>query len=192
MPPESSSDITRLLADWSRGDERARDALIPLVYDELRMIAHRNLSRERPDHSLQSAALVNEAYLRLVRQKTPDWQNRSHFFGVAAQMMRQILVDHARNRLASKRGAGAKLLSLDPAMALRKEPEIDLLALDSALNKLATMNAQQSHLIELRFFGGLSVVEAALVMGVSTRTVERSWTAARAWLRVEMTRDART
>jgi RNA polymerase sigma factor (TIGR02999 family) len=157
----------------------------------LRLIARRNLSRERPDHSLQSAALVNEAYLRLVRQKTPDWQNRAHFFGVAAQMMRQILVDHARNRLAAKRGAGATLLSLDPAMALRKEPEIDLLALDGALNKLAAMDAQQSHLIELRFFGGLSVEEAALVMGVSSRTVERSWTAARAWLRVEMTRDAR-
>src|SRR3974377_1400444 len=136
------------------------------------MIARRNLSRERPDHSLQSAALVNEAYLRLVRQKTPDWQNRAHFFGVAAQMMRQILVDHARNRLASKRRAGATVLSLDFAIASRKEPEIDLLALDSALNKLAAMDAQQSHLIELRFFGGLSVVEAALVMGVSAPTVE--------------------
>jgi RNA polymerase sigma factor (TIGR02999 family) len=191
LPREPSSDLTGLLADWSRGDERARDALIPLVYDELRMIARRNLLRERPDHSLQSAALVNEAYLRLVCQKTPDWQNRAHFFGVAAQMMRQILVDHARNRLAAKRGAGATLLSLDPAMAVRKEPEVDLLALDSALNKLAAMDAQQSHLIELRFFGGLSVEEAALVMGVSTRTVERSWTAARAWLRVEMTADAR-
>jgi RNA polymerase sigma factor (TIGR02999 family) len=191
LPPEPSSGITRLLADWSRGDERARDALIPLVYDELRLIARRNLSRERPEHSLQSAALVNEAYLRLVRQKTPDWQNRAHFFGVAAQIMRQILVDHARNRLAAKRGAGATLLSLDPGMAWRKEPEIDLLALDSALNKLATMDAQQSHLIQLRFFGGLSIEETALVLGVSTRTVERSWTAARAWLRVEMAADAR-
>jgi RNA polymerase sigma-70 factor, ECF subfamily len=191
LPPEPSSGITRLLADWSRGDERARDALIPLVYDELRLIARRNLSRERPEHSLQSAALVNEAYLRLVRQKTPDWQNRAHFFGVAAQIMRQILVDHARNRLAAKRGAGATLLSLDPGMAWRKEPDIDLLALDSALNKLATMDAQQSHLVELRFFGGLSIEETALVLGVSTRTVERSWTAARAWLRVEMAADAR-
>jgi RNA polymerase sigma factor (TIGR02999 family) len=191
LPRESSSDLTGLLADWSRGDERARDALIPLVYDELRLIARRNLLRERSDHSLQSAALVNEAYLRLVRQKTPDWQNRAHFFGVAAQMMRQILVDHARNRLAAKRGAGATLLSLDPAMAVQKETEVDLLALDSALNKLATMDHQQSQLIELRFFGGLSVEEAALVLGVSTRTVERSWTAARAWLRVEMTADAR-
>jgi RNA polymerase sigma factor (TIGR02999 family) len=188
---ESSTGITRLLADWSRGNETARDALIPLVYEELRLIARRNLARERPDHTLQSAALVNEAYLRLVRQRTPDWQNRAHFFGVAAQMMRHILVDHARNRRAAKRGAGATQLSLDVPIAPRAKSEIDLLALDCALNKLATMDPQQSHLIELRFFGGLSIEEAALVMGVSTRTVERSWTAARAWLRVEMTADAR-
>jgi len=191
LPQESSTGITRLLADWSRGDERARDALIPLVYDELRIIARRNLLRERPDHTLQSAALVNEAYLRLVRQKTPDWQNRAHFFGVAAQLMRQILVDHARNWRAAKRGAGVPHLSLDPRIAPRTKTEIDLVALDSALNKLAAMDPQQSHLIELRFFGGLSVEEAALVLGVSTRTVERSWTAARAWLRVEMAADAR-
>jgi RNA polymerase sigma factor (TIGR02999 family) len=188
---ESSTGITRLLADWSRGDEGARDALIPLVYDELRLIARRNLSRERPDHTLQSAALVNEAYLRMVRQETPNWQNRAHFFGVAAQIMRHILVDHARNRRAAKRGAGAQQLSLDVPIAPRAKSEIDLLALDSALNKLATMDPQQSHLIELRFFGGLSIEEAALVMGISTRTVERSWTAARAWLRVEMSADAR-
>ncbi len=186
MTRESSTGITRLLADWSRGDERARDALIPLVYEELRLIARRNLARERPDHTLQSAALVNEAYLRLVRQRTPDWQNRAHFFGVAAQMMRHILVDHARNRRAAKRGAGAPHLSLDAAIVPRANSEVDLIALDSALNKLATMDPQQSHLIELRFFGGLSIEEAAVVMGVSTRTVERSWTAARAWLRVEM------
>jgi RNA polymerase sigma factor (TIGR02999 family) len=191
LPRESSTSITRLLADWSRGDEGARDALIPLVYDQLRLIARRNLSRERPDHTLQSAALVNEAYLRMVRQETPNWQNRAHFFGVAAQMMRHILVDHARNRRAAKRGAAAPQLSLDVPIAPRAKSEIDLLVLDCALNKLATMNPQQSHLIELRFFGGLSIEEAALVMGVSTRTVERSWTAARAWLRVEMTADAR-
>lgn len=189
LPRESSTSITRLLADWSRGDEKARDALIPLVYEELRLIARRNLARERPDHTLQSAALVNEAYLRLVRQKTPDWQNRAHFFSVAAQMMRHILVDHARNRRAAKRGAGAPQLSLDPRIAPQEKSEIDLIALDSALNKLATMDPQQSHLIELRFFGGLSIEEAALVMGISTRTVERSWTAARAWLRVEMAAD---
>lgn len=191
MPRGPSTSITRLLADWSRGDEGARDALIPLVYDELRLIARRNLSRERPDHTLQSAALVNEAYLRLVRQKVPDWQNRAHFFGVAARVMRHILVDHARNRRAAKRGAGAPQLSLDAPIAPWAKSDIDLIALDSALNKLAAMDPQQSHLIELRFFGGLSVEEAALVMGISTRTVERSWTAARAWLRVEMTADTR-
>jgi RNA polymerase sigma factor (TIGR02999 family) len=190
LPRESSTGITRLLADWSRGDEKARDALIPLVYDELRLIARRNLARERPDHTLQSAALVNEAYLRLVRQKTPDWQNRAHFFGVAAQMMRHILVDHARNRRAAKRGAGAPQLSLDARIGPQAKSEVDLIALDSALTKLAAMDLQQSRLIELRFFAGLSIQEAALVMGVSTRTVERSWTAARAWLRVEMAADA--
>ncbi len=190
MPRESSTGITRLLADWSRGDETARDALIPLVYDELRLIARRNLAHERPDHTLQSAALVNEAYLRLVRQKTPDWQNRAHFFGVAAQMMRHILVDHARNRRAAKRGAGAPQLTLDARIDPRAKSEVDLIALDSALTKLAAMDPKQSRLIELRFFAGLSIEEAALVMGVSTRTVERSWTAARAWLRVEMTADA--
>jgi RNA polymerase sigma factor (TIGR02999 family) len=188
---ESSTDITTLLSDWSRGDESARDALIPLVYDELRLIARRNLLRERPGHTLQSAALVNEAYIRLVRQKTPDWQNRAHFFGVAAQMMRHILIDHARNRGAAKRGAGALQLSLNPWMALQEKPEIDLVALDDALNKLAAMEPQQSHLIELRFFGGLSIEEAAVVLGVSTRTAERWWTATRAWLRVEMAVDMR-
>jgi RNA polymerase sigma-70 factor (ECF subfamily) len=190
VPRESSTDITRLLADWSRGDAGARDALIPLVYDELRVIARRHLAHERPDHSLQSAALVNEAYLRMVRQKTPDWQNRAHFFGVAAQVMRHILVDHARNRRAAKRGAGAPQLSLDPRMALREKPEIDLIALDNALNKLTAMDPQHCRLIELRFFAGLSIEEAAVVMGISTRTVERSWTAARAWLRMELTMDA--
>jgi len=188
---EPTTGITRLLTDWSRGDERARDALIPLVYDELRLIARRNLARERPDHTLQSAALVNEVYIRLVRQKEPDWKNRAHFFGFAARMMRHILVDHARNRRAAKRGATAPQLSLDVAIAPRAKTDIDLVALDSALNKLTLMDPKQSQLIELRFFGGLSVEEAALVMGVSTRTAERSWTAARAWLRVEMEADTR-
>lgn len=162
-----------------------------MIYGELRRIARRNLWRERPDHTLQSAALVNEVYLRLVRRETPDWQNRAHFFGVAAHMMRHILVDHARNRLAAKRGAGAPQLSLDPEMGLRQKPGIDLIALDSALSKLATMDPQQSCLIELRFFGGLSIEETAVVMGISPRTVQRSWTAARAWLRVEIEKDTR-
>ena len=190
MHPSSSTQISRLLADWGHGDQEARDALIPLIYNELRRMARRQLWRERPDHTLQSAALVNEAYLRLVGQNPPEWQNRVHFFGVAAQMMRHILVDHARNRLAAKRGAGAPRLSLDPEIALRQKPEVDLLALDGALNKLADLDPQQSRLIELRFFGGLSIEETALVMGISPRTVNRAWVAARAWLRLEMKKDA--
>ena len=190
MPSASSTQVNRLLADWGHGDQGARDALIPLIYNELRRIARRNLWRERPDHTLQSAALVNEAYLRLVRQKAPEWQNRAHFFGVAAQMMRHILVDHARTRLAAKRGAGAPRLSLDPEIALPQPPELDLMALDGALNKLAALDPQQSRLIELRFFGGLSVEETALVMGISPRTVDRVWAAARAWLWLEMKKDA--
>lgn len=190
MSPSSSTQISRLLADWGHGDQEARDALIPLIYNELRRMARRHLGHERPDHTLQSAALVNEAYLRLVGQNPPEWQNRAHFFGVAAQMMRHILVDHARNRLAAKRGAGAPRLSLDPEIALRPKPEVDLVALDGALNKLAGLDPQQSRLIELRFFGGLSIEETALVMGISPRTVNRAWVAARAWLRLELKQDA--
>src|SRR6516225_7381178 len=142
MCPEPSAQITKLLANWRGGDEQARDALIPLVYNELRRLARLRLWHQRPGHTFQSAALVNEAYLRLARQNLPQWQNRAHFFGVAAQIMRHILVDHARNRRAAKRGAGAQQLSLDVPIAPRAKSEIDLLALDSALNKLATMNPQ--------------------------------------------------
>jgi RNA polymerase sigma factor (TIGR02999 family) len=190
VPPTSSTQINKLLADWGRGDPEARDKLIPLIYKELRRIAHGYLGRERPDHTLQSAALVNEAYLRLVGQKPPEWQSRAHFFGFAAQTMRHILVDHARNRRAVKRGAGAPRLSLNPEIALPQKPEVDLVALDGALNKLAELDPQQSRLIELRFFAGLSIEETAVVMGISARTVEREWKAARAWLRLEMKKDA--
>src|ERR1700693_1623709 len=155
MATDSSTRIDRLLADWGQGNEEAREALIPVVYNELRRQARRYLRGARPDHTLESAALVNEAYLRLVRQDVPQWQNRAHFFGVAAQMMRHILVDHARNRLAAKRGAGAPRLSLDPQIALPQRREVDLVALDDALTRLATLDPQQSRLIELRFFGGL-------------------------------------
>jgi len=189
LSPASSTQINRLLADWGQGNEDARDELIPLIYNELRRIARRNLWRERPDHTLQSAALVNEAYLRLVRKEPPEWQNRAHFFGAAAQMMRHILVDHARNRLAAKRGAGAPRLSLDPEVALPQEPEVDVMALDGALNKLAGLDPKASRLIELRFFGGLSIEETAVAMGISPRTVKRDWAAARAWLRLEMEKD---
>ncbi|HTX15404.1 MAG TPA: sigma-70 family RNA polymerase sigma factor [Candidatus Baltobacteraceae bacterium] len=190
MQPASSTEINRPLADWGHGDRAARDALIPLIYDELRGMARRHLGRERPDHTLQSAALVNEAYLRLAGKEPPEWQNRAHFFGFAAQMMRHILVDHARSRLAAKRGAGAPRLSLDPEIALPQKPGVDLVALDDALNKLAAMDPQQSRLIELRYFGGLSIEETAVVMGISARTVDRIWVAARAWLRLEMEKES--
>jgi RNA polymerase sigma factor (TIGR02999 family) len=164
----------------------AREVLIPLVYEELRRIARRRLWRERPNHTLQSAALVNEAYLRLVDQEAPHCQNRAHFFGVAAQLMRQILVDHARHRLAAKRGAGAPGFTLNTKVGLPQKPEVDLIALDDALNRLARLDPQQSRVIELRFFGGLSIEETSVVLGVSPATVKREWATARAWLLREM------
>ena len=186
MYPASSERVSKLLLNWGQGDQGAREALIPLVYDELRRLARRYLRRERPDHTLQSAALVNEAYLRLIRQDHPQWQNRAHFFGVAAQLMRHILVDHARNRAAAKRGAGAPRLTLDTDIALPQERDVDLMALDDALNQLAALDPQQSRLVELRFFGGLSIEETSVVLGVSPATVKREWATARAWLQREM------
>jgi RNA polymerase sigma factor (TIGR02999 family) len=189
MCPATSTRVTELLGHWGNGDPAARDALIPLVYGELRRMARRYLQRERGDHTLQSAALVHEAYLRLVRQDAPQWQNRAHFFGVAAQLMRHILVDHARHRLAAKRGAGAPRLTLAPGIALPERPEMDLLALDDALNLLANLDPQASRMVELRFFGGLSIEETAVVLGVSPATVKREWSTARAWLQREMRKD---
>jgi RNA polymerase sigma factor (TIGR02999 family) len=188
LPTPSSAQITRLLKDWGQGDLEARDALIPLMYEELRRIARRHLWHERPDHTLQSAALVNEVYLRLARRESPPWQSRAHFFGVAAQMMRHILVDHARSRGAAKRGAGGPRLSLIPEIALPQKPDLDVVELDAALNKLASLDPQASRLVELRFFAGLSIEETSVVMGKSPRTVKRDWSAARAWLRLEMRR----
>lgn len=186
MYPPSSERVSKLLVNWGQGDQGAREALIPLVYDELRRLARRYLRRERPDHTLQSAALVNEAYLRLIRQDRPQWQNRAHFFGVAAQLMRHILVDHARNRAAAKRGAGAPRLTLDPDVALPRTRDVDLVALDDALNQLAALDPQQSRLVELRFFGGLSIEETSVVLSVSPATVKREWATARAWLQREI------
>ena len=191
MGADSSTRINKLLADWGQGNEEAREALIPVVYNELRRQARRHLRGERPDHTLESAALVNEAYLRLVRKGVPQWQNRAHFFGVATQLMRHILVDHARNRLAAKRGAGVPRLSLDPELAPAEKPGIDLVTLDDALSKLSALDSQQGRLIELRFFGGLSIEEAAVVLGVSPATVKREWVTARAWLRRELKRNER-
>ena len=186
MPSASSAKVSKLLLNWGQGDQAAREALIPLVYDELRRLARRHLRRERPDHTLQSAALVNEAYLRLIRQDQPQWQNRAHFFGVAAQLMRHILVDHARHRAAAKRGAGAPRLALDPEVALPREREVNLVALDDCLNELAALDPQQGRVVELRFFGGLSIEETAVVLGISPATVKREWATARAWLQREM------
>ena len=193
MCPVSSARITELLANWGQGNADAREALMPLVYDELRRIARRHLWRQRPNHTLQSAALVNEAYLRLVRQESPQWQNRAHFFGVAAQAMRQILVDYARSRLSAKRGAGAPRFTLDTKIALPEQDkeEVDLVALDDALNTLSALDPRQSRIIELRFFGGLSIEDTAVVLGISPATVKREWTMARMWLHREMIKDLR-
>lgn len=187
MGLSSSRDVTRLLAEWNQGNEAARDALMAIVYEELRRVARRQLSRERPDHTLQSAALVNEAYLRLVRQQEkPKWQNRAHFFGVAAWMMRHILVDHARNHLRAKRGAGAPRIAFDPELVPDRRNELDLVWLDDALNRLAALDSEQARLVELRFFAGLSIEETAQVMGISPATVKREWTTARVWLQREL------
>jgi RNA polymerase sigma factor (TIGR02999 family) len=184
--------VTELLISWGRGNADAREALVPLVYAELRRIARRHLWHQRRDHTLQSAALVNEAYLRLVRQESPQWQSRAHFFGVAAQAMRQILVDYARSRLAVKRGAGAPRFTLNTKIDLpqrKKTEEVDLIALDDALNTLGKLDPRQSRIIELRFFGGLSIENTAVVLGVSPATVKREWAMARMWLHREMIKD---
>ena len=178
----SPQGITQLLLDWGNGNGQALEKLTPLVYDELRRLAARYLRRERHDHTLQSTALVHEAWLRLVDQRQIHWQNRAQFFGLAAEMIRRILIDHARNRQAAKRGDGAIKLSLDEAMATPASRDFDLLALDDALADLARLDPQQSRLVELRFFAGLSVEESAAVLGVSPATVKREWATAKAWL----------
>ncbi len=183
-----SGDVTQLLVDYSNGKREALDVLTPLVYGELRNLAARYLRRERSDHTLQSTALVHEAYLRLIDQNQVRWQNRAHFFGVAAQMIRRILVDHARTRHAQKRGGNAQKLSLDEAIGLPERRDLDIVALDDALKLLAELDAQQSKVIELRFFGGLSIEETAEALGISPATVKREWVTARAWLLRQLSR----
>lgn len=177
--------ITHLLKEWSDGDRRALDELTPLVYEELRQQAARYLRKERPGHTLQTAALINEVYLRLIDAKDVQWQNRAHFFAIAANLMRRILVDHARKRDAEKRGGSQIRLTLDEALAISKEPEVDLLAIDEALDRLAAIDEQQARVVELRFFSGLTVEETATALGISPKTVKRDWSVARAWLRRE-------
>jgi len=180
-PPES---VTQLLVDWGAGDQAALEKLMPLVYSELRRLATNYLRRERQDHTLQPTALVNEAYLKLVDQRNARWQNRAQFYGVAAQLMRRILVDHARQHQADKRGgSNQRRLSITSAAQLAQEPALDLLALHEALEELAGIDLQQSQIVELRFFGGLSIEETAEVLSIGHATVERDWKMARAWLR---------
>jgi len=178
----SRDGVTELLSRWNDGDIAARDALIPLVYDELRRVAKKNLAGQRSDHTLQATALVHEAYLRLVNRKAANWQGRTHFFALAAQMMRQILVDHARMRNAGKRGGGALTLVLEDDVAGKPEMNLDLIGLDRAMKQLASLDARQSQIVELRFFGGLSIEEAARVVDISPATAKREWATARVWL----------
>jgi len=186
MDAAPNDDVTQLLVSWSNGDRQAADALMPLVYGELRRLAASYLRRERSDHTLQSTALVHEAFIRMVDQRDVQWQSRAHFYGIAAQMIRRILVDHARTHQAEKRGSGALKLSLDDALQLSVPQELNLLRLDEALDQLAALDERQSRVVELRFFTGLSVEETAEVMKISTATVKRQWSSARAWLFREM------
>ena len=179
-------EVTGLLVAWSKGDEKAYEKLVPLVYAQLHQLAHRYMSRERPGHTLQTTALVGEAYLRLVDQKVHR-QNRSHFFAIAAEVMRRILVDYARQRQYQKRGGDAQRVELDEAMLMARERSRELVALDEALKQLAKFDQRKSRVVELRFFGGLSVEETAEVLKISGVTVKRDWRAARAWLYRELT-----
>jgi RNA polymerase sigma factor (TIGR02999 family) len=186
MVTASPPDITALLDDWSRGNHHALDQLLPLVYAELRRIARRQLRRERVGHTLQPTALVHEAYLRLVDQRQVDWRNRVHFFGVAAQVMRRILVDNARRHNANKRGDGVQCVSIDQAVETPAPDQIPVLALDHALARLETVDRSLAQIVELRAFGGLTVEEAATVLKVSASTAKREWRTAKAWLTREL------
>jgi RNA polymerase sigma-70 factor (ECF subfamily) len=187
----SPLEVTQLLAAWSEGDEQALAALTPLVYQELHRLAHRHLGRERDGHTLQTTALVHEAYLRLVDQKGARWRNRAHFMAVASQMMRRILVDYARGRGYAKRGGGARQASFDEALVVSDERAADVVALDEALNALAQFDERKARMVEMRFFGGLSIEETAEVLGVSPGTVMRDWTLAKAWLQREISGENR-
>jgi RNA polymerase sigma-70 factor (ECF subfamily) len=186
----SPDDVTRLLTDWRHGDAAALELLMPLVYDELRRLAHRYMKRERAEHTLQTTALVNEAYLRLCGGRAVAWRDRAHFFGVAARVMRHLLVDHARGRRNARRGGGARHVTLDEAAVVSPARAAEVLALDEAMTRLAALDPRKSRLVELRYFGGLDVDETAEVLGVSAITVKREWLKAKAWLYLELNREA--
>jgi RNA polymerase sigma factor (TIGR02999 family) len=183
---QAGQDVTTLLDEWSRGDRHALDRLLPLVYAELRRIAARQLRRERDGHTLQPTALVHEAYVRLVDQRSVDWQNRAHFYGVAAQVMRRVLVDHARRQAARKRGDGAQRVPLEDIVDTAQAREIPVLALDHALSRLERADSGLARIVELRAFGGLTIDEAAHVLNVSPSTAKREWRTAKAWLAREL------
>lgn len=187
MPGTSSIEVTQLLAAWSGGDRSALDKLLPLVKDELHRLAHRYMSHERQNHTLQTTALVNEAYLKLVVQKV-NWQNRAHFFGIAAQIMRRILIDHARQHLGAQRGGGEKI-SLEDVAVVSDERAVELVALDDALTSLSKVDERKGRVVELRYFGGLSVEETAEVLRVSVDTITRDWRRAKAFLRRELSQN---
>ena len=184
---QGSAEVTRLLKEWSNGREQALDRLVPEIHRELRKLASGYLRKERPDHTLQPTALVNEAFLKLIDQRAVRWQSRAHFFGIAAQAMRRILVDHARAHDAWKRGAGQAPLSLDEAHLIGVAPNVDLIALDEALTRLSEIDLQLSRLVEARFYGGLTIDETAELLGISPASVGREWLVAKAWLYAELT-----
>lgn len=204
MPAKPDNRVTQLLVEWSGGNEAALGELMPLVYEELRRLAQQHLRRERSEHTLQRTALVNEAFLRLVNQRNVQWQNRGHFLGLASQTMRRVLVDHARGQNAAKRGSGLRPVSLDQtaaafsndgdeapqhvgdALAVADDPAVDLTAIDEALTRFERFDPRQSRIVELRFFGGLTIEDIALVLGISDATVKREWALARAWLYNEL------
>jgi len=188
MTTPAPKEVTQLLIAWSDGDQGALEKLVPLVYGELRRIARRYMEREPADHTLQTTALVNEAYLRLIEQKGMKWQNRAHFFAISAQLMRRILVSMARARHANKRGGDARQVSLDEALVISEERAAELVALDEAMNELAALDPRRSRVVELRYFGGLSVEETAEVLKISPETVMREWKRAKAWLYTELNR----
>ena len=189
MPDDARQEITGLLQEASHGDEQAVGLLFERVYDELRVIARNYLRDERSNHTLQATALVHEAYLRLIGSEQIEWQNRAQFFSIAAQVMRHILVDHARKHAAEKRGSGERKLSLDEAVSFAAERDVNLVALDDALKELATLDEEQSRIVELRFFGGLSIKEIAAVLDISETTVSRKWSTAKLWLRDRIASD---